>query len=559
MLRVRPPGPTAPPTIRPSRDTPGFRLSRRRRFVVFLAVVSAAAIAILSPLSAAEAGASGESAATGPQDLTTALAAIENLPQYDHATWGYQVLDQKTGQVLASQNAQSMFDPGSTMKLYSTATALRLYGPNYRFTTPAYRQGTVNGSTLDGNLVLVGSGDLSLGLRDEPNGTLYYENLPHLDESYANIGLPGAVEPPGDPLTGLDQIAAGVRSSGITQVNGNVVVDDRLFAPYNGFPDGLITPIWVNENLIDAEVTPGSVGQAASVSWRPMTAAYTVADQVMTVSAKGSTSLQIIEPTPGHLVVSGQIAAGTAPTLVVHQVDDPASFARTAFIQALQQAGVTVTASPTGPNPEALLPPVTSYQASDMVGKYVSPPLSQFINLILKVSYNRGADLMTCLAAVKVGSTNCQQGLTAELATVTKLGIPSKSVFPFDGAGSDDQGRTTPAALATFLRRAKTTSYGRSLSDALPVLGRSGTMANVLTKSPTAGHAQLKTGNRAVGSPTNQVMLLGNSLAGYVDTKSGRHVTVMIAVGNVPGTSSSVVLSVTDQQAKMVAAIYNNL
>jgi D-alanyl-D-alanine carboxypeptidase len=140
-----------------------------------------------------------------------------------------------------------------------------------------------------------------------------------------------------------------------------------------------------------------------------------------------------------------------------------------------------------------------------------------------------------------------------------KLGIPSKSVFPFDGARSDDRGRTTPAALATFLRRAKTTSYGRSLSDALPVLGRSGTMANVLTKSPAAGHAQLKTGNRAVGSPTNQVMLLGNSVAGYVDTQSGRRVTMMIAVGNVPGTSSSVVLSVTDQQAKMVAAMYNDL
>lgn len=557
MLRVRPLGTTAPPRTPPPRDTPGFRLSQRRRFVVFLVMVSAAAATVI--LSPAVAGASGESAATGPQDLTTAIAAIENHSRYDHATWGYQVLDQKTGQVLASQNAQTMFDPGSTMKIYSAATALRLYGPNYRFTTPAYRQGTMSGSTLNGNLVVVGSGDLSLGLRDKPNGTLFYENLPHLDESYANIGLPGAIEPPGDPLTGLNQIAAGVRSSGITQVNGNVVVDDRLFTPYNGFPDGLITPIWVNENLIDAEVTPGSVGQAASVSWRPMTAAYTVTDHVMTVSAKGSTSVQISEPTPGNLVVSGQIAAGTAPTLVDRQVDDPASFARTAFIQALQQAGVTVTASPTGPNPEALLPPVASYQPSDMVGKYVSLPLSQFINLILKVSYNRGADLMTCLTAVKLGSTNCQQGLTAELATVTKLGIPSESVFPFDGAGSDDQGRTTPAALATFLRRAKTTSYGQSLRDALPVLGRNGTLANVLTKSAVAGHAQLKTGNRAVGSPTNQLMLLGNSLAGYVETKSGRRVTVMVVVGNVPATSSSIVLSVTDQQAEMVAVIYNDL
>jgi hypothetical protein len=48
------------------------------------------------------------------------------------------------------------------------------------------------------------------------------------------------------------------RDSGISRVNGDVVIDDRLFTPFNGFPDGLISPIWVNENLIDALVTPGT-------------------------------------------------------------------------------------------------------------------------------------------------------------------------------------------------------------------------------------------------------------------------------------------------------------
>jgi PBP4 family serine-type D-alanyl-D-alanine carboxypeptidase len=533
------------------------RLVARRWFLLLVALTSAAGTMVSQ--SSSVSGASGESAAQGQPSLTSAMAAIENQARYSRSTWGYQVLDQRSGQVLASQNPQSMFDPGSTMKIYSAATAVRLYGPAYRFTTPAYREGTVSGSTLVGNLVLVGSGDLSLGLRDERNGTLYEENLPNLDQSYANIGLPGAVEPPGNPLNGLNQIAAKIRASGITQVNGNVVVDDRLFTPYDGFPDGLIAPIWVNENLIDALVTPGTVGQVASVSWRPMTAAYTVANAATTVNAKGSTSLQIDEPTPGHLVVTGQIAAGSPPTLVVHQVDDPAAFARSAFIEALQQAGVTVAASPAGPNPESLLPSKSSYQQGDLVGDYVSPPLSQFVNLILKVSYNRGADLMICLAAARVGSTDCERGLNAELATITKLGIPSKSVFPMDGAGSDDQGRTTVAAMATFLRRAATTSYGPTLYHGLPVLGRNGTLANVLSSSPVAGRAQVKTGNRAVGSPTNQLMLLGNSLAGYIETKGGRHVTFMIVVGNVPLSSPSEVLTVTGQQAQMVAAIYRNL
>ena len=59
-------------------------------------------------------------------------------------------------------------------------------------------------------------------------------------------------------------------------------------------------------------------------------------------------------------------------------------------------------------------------------------------------------------------------------------------------------------------------------------------MANVLPNSPAAGHAQIKTGNRVVGNPAGQIMVLGNSLAGYIHTRSGRRVTVMIAVGNVP-------------------------
>ena len=32
---------------------------------------------------------------------------------------------------------------------------------------------------------------------------------------------------------------------------GNVAIDDRLFKLYAGFPDGKISPIWVNENLVD--------------------------------------------------------------------------------------------------------------------------------------------------------------------------------------------------------------------------------------------------------------------------------------------------------------------
>ena len=505
------------------------------------------------------AGASTNGDVPGPSDLAATFAGIENSARYDDSDWGYLVVDQETGKVLAAQNAQKMFDPGSTMKIYSTMTALQAYGPDYRFRTPIYREGSVSGGTLHGNLVLVGSGDLTFGLREQANGTLAYENLPALDYSYANIGLPDAVEPKGDPLAALDQLAGMVRQAGITSVDGNVVIDDRLFTPYNGFPDGLISPIWVNENLIDIEVGPGPVGQPATVNWRPMTASYTVQNQVTTVAAGKTTSVAVSEPTPGTLVVTGHIAAGSQPTLVVSEIKDPSAFARTALIEALQRAGVSVSAAPTGPNPSALLPPKGGYQASDMIGEHVSTTLAQYITLILKVSYNRGADLMTCLAAVSMGSTDCQQGLVAEHKTITSFGVPSSGATLFDGAGSDDSNRSTPSALVTFLRHATTTQNGKYLLDALPILGRDGTLANVLPTSPAAGHAQIKTGNRVVGNAADQIIVLGNSLAGYVETKSGRKVAVMIAVGDVPLSTSAGFLHVTADQAKMVEAVQQDL
>ena len=93
----------------------------------------------------------------------------------------------------------------------------------------------------------------------------------------------------------------------------------------------------------------------------------------------------------------------------------------------------------------------------------------------------------------------------------------------------------------------------------MPILGVDGTLANVLVDSPAAGHAQIKTGNRVVGTAADQLIVLGNSLAGYVQAQSGRRVVIMIAVGNVPIDSVTEFEGVTADQARMVEAIQQQL
>ena len=109
--------------------------------------------------------------------------------------------------------------------------------------------------------------------------------------------------------------------------------------------------------------------------------------------------------------------------------------------------------------------------------------------------------------------------------------------------------------MATFYRNVQRAPYAQAFTDALPILGKDGTLANVMTDSPLAGKAQLKTGNRGAGTPAGQGIVLGNSLAGYVQGDSGRKFVVMIAMDNMPFDTFEQFLTVTQDQAEAVAAM----
>lgn len=490
-----------------------------------------------------------------PASVKEAFARVTSQSRYRRSTWGLAVTDLATGAVLYEENADKMFVPGSIMKNYSSAHVLEAYGPDYRFRTPVYRDGpVVGGGLLRGNLILVAAGDFSMGLREQSDGTLAFNSLPEGDHNYAN-NLPGAALIDGDPLAALNELATEVRAAGIREVRGDVVIDERLFNTFRGWPDGVISPIWINENVIDIQVTPQQAGGRAKVATRPETAAYRIDARVRTVDAGQPTDLRFDSPTPGVIRLRGEIAADSQPELRIWQVEDPAAFARTAFIEALSRAGVVVRAAMTGPNPVALLSPADSYRPSQRVGEHVSAPLAEFTKVILKVSYNRGAHLMTCLAAARAGSRDCEQGLARIFETFTRLGVSTDSTFAFDGAGSEEQDRTTPTDMTTFLRGVAQQPYGAAFRHGLPILGVDGTLAETQKGSPAAGRVQAKTGTRGGGTAAGQLLLTGQTMAGYAEAKSGRQLVVVIMVRDVAATTLADFLGVADDQGAILLAI----
>lgn len=470
-------------------------------------------------------------------------------PMYAKATWELLVTDLQTGETVYELNPDRLAFTGSVRKLYSVGVALDALGAGYRFRTPVYRRG--------GDLILDGAGDLTLGGRRMSGDRIAFTDFDHNDAN--NLGT--AILTPENPLRGLDELARQVRASGIRSMSGNVIVDDRLFQSYR-VPNGnlLITPIMVNENMIDVWVTPTRPGEPARVDWRPKTAAFTVAANVKTVAAGKSADINLSEQ--GRTgKVTGTIPAdyraplsGDRTFVRTFRIEDPASFARIAFIQALARAGVTVRAPLMTKNPARLLPPRSFYAKGTRVAVLVSPPYSEYAKLILKVSLNLGANLSLSLFGLTKGQRTIAGALAAERKTLAQMGIPPAEFdFPTNGSGSPDS-RAAPRATVALLRRMSEGRNAAVYRAALPVMGVDGSLAGTGRSLPVKGHAFAKTGTTFDASG-----LKAQVLAGYIDAKSGRHLAFALYVNNVgPLESIADVGKVFEDQAQIVNAIYES-
>src|SRR5262249_55135364 len=177
------------------------------------------------------------------------------------------------------------------------------------------------------------------------------------------------------PLLGVDEHAREVRAAGFREIR-DVLVDDRLFDHDRGSGSGptQLTPIVVNDNVIDVIVTPDAiVGAPARVTLRPATAYAQFDSSVETVDEGRGTEVLVERVAPSRYSVRGRIARGHAPLVRIAEVEDPAGFARTLLIERLQVQGVRVQRSPLAPMDRLSLPESADYANLPIVARLVSP------------------------------------------------------------------------------------------------------------------------------------------------------------------------------------------
>jgi PBP4 family serine-type D-alanyl-D-alanine carboxypeptidase len=499
-----------------------------------------------------------------PADAADSLAArlerVMSRPEFRHGIFGVSIVSLDSGKVVYEKNADLFFVPGSTTKLVTVASALLLLHPEYRYHTRVYRTGAIGtDGALAGDLVLVVGGDPNLSGRIRPDDTLAFENEDH---SYGGADSRGI----GDPLAVIRELAQQVASHGIRRVTGRVIVDASLF------PEGerelgtgvVLSAAVVNDNVIDVLVTPGEKeGDPVRLEISPATAYVRLVNQATTGKTGSPNSLDFSKDESAadgsHTVtLTGKLPLDAGKVMDSYPVAQPHRFAEVVFAEALQERGIVASAGlpEEGRDLKAL---AIHYEPGHLVAEHISPPLSAEAKVILKVSQNLHASMLPYVLGALVSSAHDPAaGFPKMREALTREGLDVDGAMQGDGAGG--RARFTPRFITTFLARMAKEPFFPAYLEALPILGRDGTLAKIQTESPAAGHVHAKTGTYGEADLLNGGLILsGKGLAGYVTTADGRHLAFALYVNNVKlGADPDAAQKVAGQAlGEMAAAAYD--
>jgi serine-type D-Ala-D-Ala carboxypeptidase/endopeptidase (penicillin-binding protein 4) len=494
-----------------------------------------------------------------PTGTATPLGAqIEALladPSVSRAHWGIAVTAMD-GTPIYGMDEGKFFRPASNAKLFTTAAAMAMLGPEAKVETKIVGDLDANG-TVKGDLTLVGAGDANLASDD----------LPYVPPAQR----PKGSQPQPVGLDDLRAMADQLVTNGVKRVTGSIVGDDTLFA-HEPFPDSWdvgdlvwgygspVSALTIADNELKLTVNPGTVsGPKGHERYAPGEVTleqngvpyYTVKSQV-DVTPKGTGSHVNVERLPGSRVlrVYGSMAVDAQPDVEEVNIDDPALYAAMALRQMLLERGVVVdgeVAVAHQPVTDAssflgrVTAPLTQCEAATAAGRiacagsclenatsgsvlasHTSAPLAEDVTFTLKESQNLHAELLLH----RVGRVSfCGRGSTAEGAKMVRAFLmhggldPADFVF-YDGSGLSGHDLVTPRATAQLLAYAAKQPWFAQWKAALPVGGEDGTLQSRFPAPPLKDHVFAKTGT------------LGESrgLSGYVDAASGKQVIFSIFV-----------------------------
>lgn len=419
-----------------------------------------------------------------------ALRKFLSQDHLKHAAIGLKIIDLSSGNIVMEHNGNTSFTPGSTMKIVTSATALDVLGSNFKFETQLFYEGTISQGILNGNLIIQGAGDPTLG-------------SDFLSQ---------------DITTVYNQFYQAIAAAGIKEINGQVIAMDQLFA-YDGIPGKwmwedmgnayapAVYGISIYDNTCKIELQSFQTGQDTKIlSVRPEIPELRLTNEIKGDVSNADNSYVSGAPFSYERRLYGTIPQNRKSFIAKSDIPDPGLLLARELENYLSAQGIPVKKGATTYrlHPVSVLQPV-------FLTKHVSPSLNAIARVINERSNNHYAEHLYQLL-IKEKEIDIP-------AFWKKRGIDSSALFMFDGSGIS----AANAISATFLTDIliymdSKSSEQKPFFDSLPLAGREGTVASFLRGTSLEGQARIKS-----GSLTNV-----QSYAGYINWQGKRYAFAII-------------------------------
>lgn len=436
--------------------------------------------------------------------LNQLIASEKESKGLRHANWGVAVVSCKTGKTVLQYQAEKLMMPASTLKLITTAAALEYLGKDFAFKTTLLLNGKIINGVLQGDLVVVGGGDPSLGSKYLTHTT---------------------------PENTLELWVKKLKEKGIKSIAGNLVCDASHFDA-NPYPAGWQwndignyygAPIYglnYYDNLyyIDFKIQNHKANITAV---RPADLGLKFKNEA---AVKGHTDLAYIYGAPGspHRLITGTLPENKTNFSIKGSLPDPAWLLGKSLSEKMKSSGIELKGKVIS-SIEAFDFEPYMYAQADTLLVHMSPPLSQLIQSTNTHSLNLYAECLHRQLGKQVkGKATTDAGNEVLNTYLERLRLPENSFFVVDGSGVSPGNAITPMSMANVLKSVKSKPYFNDFVQSLPVAGRTGTLSGMCKGSRAEGNLRAKSGT------LTRVICY----AGYVTSKSGEELAFSIMFNN---------------------------
>ena len=442
------------------------------------------------------------------QQLTQDIVSATASPGVRRAAWGIVVHSLDRDERIFELNPGTLLVPASVAKLVSLAGAADAVGWNFRFETTVRAAGPIVDSTLDGDLIIVGSGDPTIGGRAGQELSVWVDAL---------------------------------KALGLRRIDGRIIGDDdageeprpQLAWAWDdlGYPTGsLFGALNLAENRMTVTVNPArSPGGQPTLSVNPPASSRPLRNRT-TTGAANSPLLIWPEQRPAEpfLTIAGSVPAGAPPAQLSVSAGNPTSWFANGLRHALLEAGVEITGDAFDIDD---LPMRPEWATSTVLYAHRSPTLAEIAQPLLKDSINLYGEAVLKLNADRSVLPTNDAALDGLRTRLTTWNIPPDAWHIIDGSGLSRRNAIAPETLLTVLQRMYDPMWASPWMEGLPVAGQDGTLATRMRGTAAQDNLRAKTGT----------MSNVRSLAGYVRTLDGEALAFAIIADGFEGSGREAV------------------